>query len=168
MKEEPGKGRRSMPNMTGQPQCRTMEMNGGSSAPHLARTPCVPCFVRCLIGVVAEGLLDYQGQAGIISIVRWNLRPVIFGVEESSRRAARREQRGQRGESENGDEKETKKEGNRGGNSTASVLRATFEQGYHLSQNYYITARYFWTINFGRRNVKITSQKLFWNYFWAP
>ena len=39
---------------------------------------------------------------------------------------------------------------------------------YHLSQNYYITARYFWTINFGRRNVKITSQKLFLNYFWAP
>ena len=29
-----------------------------------------------------EGLfLDYQGQAGIISIVRWNLRPVIFGVD---------------------------------------------------------------------------------------
>ena len=38
---------------------------------------------------------------------------------------------------------------------------------YHLSQNYYITARNFWTINFGRRNVKITSQKLFWDYFWA-
>ena len=29
----------------------------------------------------AEGLLDYQGRAGIISIVRWNLRPVIFGVD---------------------------------------------------------------------------------------
>ena len=28
-----------------------------------------------------EGLLDYEGRAGIISIVRWNLRPVIFGVE---------------------------------------------------------------------------------------
>ena len=39
---------------------------------------------------------------------------------------------------------------------------------YHLSQNYYITARYSWTINFGRRNVKITSQKLSWNYFWVP
>ena len=33
-----------MPNMTGRPGCRTMEMNGGSSAPHLARTPCVPLF----------------------------------------------------------------------------------------------------------------------------
>ena len=34
----------SMPNMTGRPGCRTMEMNGGSSAPYLARTPCVPLF----------------------------------------------------------------------------------------------------------------------------
>ena len=42
-----------------------------------------PCFVHCLIGVETEGLLDYQGRAGIISIVRWNLRPVIFGVESS-------------------------------------------------------------------------------------
>ena len=71
----------SMPNMTGRPGHRTMEMNGGSSAPHLARTPCVPLFVHCLLRVEAEGLLDYQGRAGIISIVRWNLRPVIFGVE---------------------------------------------------------------------------------------
>ena len=45
--------------------------------------PCVPLFVHCLIRVEAEGLLDYQGQAGIISIVRWNLRPVIFGVDRS-------------------------------------------------------------------------------------
>ena len=33
-----------MPNMTGRPGYRTMEMNGGSSAPYLARTPCVPLF----------------------------------------------------------------------------------------------------------------------------
>ena len=46
-----------------------MEMNGGSSAPHLACTPCVPLFVRCLIRVEAEGLLDFQGRAGIMSIV---------------------------------------------------------------------------------------------------
>ena len=71
----------SMPNMTGRPGHWTMEMNGGSSAPYLACTPCVPLFVHCLIRVEAEGLLDYQGRAGIISIVRWNLRPVIFGVE---------------------------------------------------------------------------------------
>ena len=40
-----------------------------------------PCFVLCLIGVETEGLLDYQGRAGIVSIVRWNLCPVIFGVD---------------------------------------------------------------------------------------
>ena len=62
-----------------------MEINGGSSVPYLACTPCVPLFVHCsaLIRVEAEGLLDYQGRAGIISIVRWNLRPVIFGVDHS-------------------------------------------------------------------------------------
>ena len=73
----------SMPNMTGRPGYSTMEMNGGSSAPYLACTPCVPLFVHCLIRVEAEGLLDYQGRAGIISIVRWNLLPVIFGVDAS-------------------------------------------------------------------------------------
>ena len=71
-----------MPNMTGQPGHRKVEVNGGSSAPYLARTPCVPLFcVLSLIGVETEGLLDYQGWAGVISIVRWNIRPVIFGVE---------------------------------------------------------------------------------------
>ena len=41
-----------------------------------------PCFVLCLIGVETEGHLDYQGRAGIISIVRWNLRPDILGVDK--------------------------------------------------------------------------------------
>ena len=41
-----------------------------------------PCFALWFIGVETEGLLDYQGRAGIISIVRWNLHPVIFGVEK--------------------------------------------------------------------------------------
>ena len=68
-------------NMTGRPGYWTMEMIGGSSASYLARTPCVPLFTHCLIRVEAEGLLDYQGTAGIISIVRWNPRPVIFGVD---------------------------------------------------------------------------------------
>ena len=72
---------RSSRNMTGRPGYWTMEMNGGSSAPCLTCTPCVPLFVHCLIRVEAEGLLDNQGRAGIISIVRWNLRPVIFGVD---------------------------------------------------------------------------------------
>ena len=40
-----------------------------------------PSFVLCLIRVEAEGLLDYQGRAGIISIVRCNLRPVIFRAD---------------------------------------------------------------------------------------
>ena len=68
--------------MTGRPGHWTTEMNGGSSAPYLASTPCVPLLLHYLIRVEAEGLLDYQGRAGIISIVRWNLRPVIFGVEK--------------------------------------------------------------------------------------
>ena len=41
----------------------------------------LPCFVLCLIGVETEELLDYQGRAGIMCIARWNLRPVIFGVD---------------------------------------------------------------------------------------
>ena len=40
-----------------------------------------PWFIICFMGVETEGLLDYQGRAGIISIVWCNLRPVIFGVE---------------------------------------------------------------------------------------
>ena len=41
-----------------------MEMNGGSSAPHLACTPCVPLLSTSLIGVETEALLDYRGRAG--------------------------------------------------------------------------------------------------------
>ena len=58
----------SDPKVTPKVTCLTMEMNGGSSAPHLACTPCVPLFVHCLIRVEAEGLLDYQGRAGIVSM----------------------------------------------------------------------------------------------------
>ena len=50
----------------------------------------LPCFVLCLIGVETEGLLGYQGRAGIISIARCNLRLVMFGVET---RVARHVQR---------------------------------------------------------------------------
>ena len=39
-----------------------------------------PCFVLCLIGVETEGLLDYQGQAGIMSIVHFQLQEMFsFG-----------------------------------------------------------------------------------------
>ena len=55
-------------------------MIGGSSAPYLACTPCVPLFCTLFNRGGTEALLDYQGR-GIISIVRWNLRPVISGVE---------------------------------------------------------------------------------------
>ena len=52
-----------------------MEMNGGSSASYLARTPRILWFVLCFIRVETEGLFRLP-----ISIVRWNLRPVIFGA----------------------------------------------------------------------------------------
>ena len=67
--------------MTGRPGDRTMEMNGGSTAAHLARTRRVPLFMLIFIGLEARGLLDFQGQRGITSVVRPHLRPVIFGVE---------------------------------------------------------------------------------------
>ena len=67
----------SWPNMTGRPGYRTMEeVPRRTSLVPLA----FPCFVLCVVGVETEGLLDYG--RGIISIVRWKLRPVIFGVEQ--------------------------------------------------------------------------------------
>ena len=33
------------------------------------------------VAMFGEGLLDYQGRAGMIAVVRWKLRPAIFGVE---------------------------------------------------------------------------------------
>ena len=45
--------------ITERPGHWTMEMNGGSSAPYLACTPCVALFIHCLMRVEAEGLLDY-------------------------------------------------------------------------------------------------------------
>ena len=71
--------------MTGRPGYRTMEMIGGSSAPYLARTPCVPLFCTSFNRVGNKErvrLPATRGGRGIISIVRWNLRPVIFGVEK--------------------------------------------------------------------------------------
>ena len=72
--------------MTGQPGHWTMETIGGSPASYLARTPCVPFFCTLFKGVETEGLLDYQGRAGIISILRWNLCLVIVGVEAGQAR----------------------------------------------------------------------------------
>ena len=59
-----------------------LEMNGGSTASYLARTApfaslCFYYFSRS----GRKGALDFQGRHGITSVVRWKLRPVIFGVE---------------------------------------------------------------------------------------
>ena len=61
------------------------EMNGGSIASYLARTPRVPFLMLIFIGLEAKGSLDFQGRRGIASVVRWKLRPVIFGFEKGHR-----------------------------------------------------------------------------------
>ena len=66
--------------MTGRPGYRTMEMNGRTAVLYLVRTPRVPFLMLILIGLEATGLLAFQGRRGIASVVRWKLRPVIFGV----------------------------------------------------------------------------------------
>ena len=71
--------------MTGRPGHRTMETNGKSTVSYLVRTPRVPFFMLILIGLEAKNLLAFQGRRGIASVVRWNLRPVIFGVEALKR-----------------------------------------------------------------------------------
>ena len=68
---------------TGMTGHRTMEMIGRSTASYLVRTPRVPFFMLVVIGLEGRGLLAFQGRRGIASVVRWNLRPVIFGVEFS-------------------------------------------------------------------------------------
>ena len=61
-------------------------MNGGSSAPYLARTPCVPLFCTLFNrGGNRRAFRLPGGRAGIISIVQWNLRLVVFGVENRRR-----------------------------------------------------------------------------------
>ena len=67
--------------MTGRLGDRTTEMKGGSTASYLARTPRVPLFMLIFIGPGSKGLLDFQGRRGIASVVRWKLRPVIFGAD---------------------------------------------------------------------------------------
>ena len=66
--------------MTGRLGYRTMELNGGSSALYLACTPSDPLFCTFFPRGGKRRAFRLPG-AGIISIVRWNLRPVIFGVE---------------------------------------------------------------------------------------
>ena len=68
--------------MLGRPGDRTMEVHRASSLSYLACAPRVPSFMLILIGLEAEGRLDLQWRHGISSVVRWNLRPVTFGVED--------------------------------------------------------------------------------------
>ena len=64
--------RGSWDRMTGRPGNHTMEMNGGSAASYT----CPRAFPY-----LAKGFLDFQGRRGITSIVPWNFRLVIFGLE---------------------------------------------------------------------------------------
>ena len=59
-----------------------MEMLGGSIASYLLRTPCIPVFWFLLRNLEAKGFLGLQGRRGITSLVWWNPRPVIFGVDK--------------------------------------------------------------------------------------
>ena len=43
-------------------------------------------FVLCLLDLETDGAFDFQGRAGIMSILQWNLRLVIFGVEKSDKK----------------------------------------------------------------------------------
>ena len=54
----------SMPNMTGRPGYRTMEMSGGSSAPYLACTPCVPLFCTSFNRGGNRGAFSRLGTGG--------------------------------------------------------------------------------------------------------
>ena len=70
-----------MPNMIGRAGCRTMEMDGGSSASHLARAPCVPLF--CVLfntgGNRRASGLPREGGDHFYCAVEPS--PVTFGVE---------------------------------------------------------------------------------------
>ena len=54
----------------------------GKCAIHLARTRRVPVFMLIFRGLEAKELLTFQGQRGITSVVRCNLRLVTFGVDK--------------------------------------------------------------------------------------
>ena len=64
--------------MIGRQGCQTMDMNGASSASHLA---CTPLFCTWFKKVETEGLSDWQRSATIISFVHWKLRTVICSVD---------------------------------------------------------------------------------------
>ena len=53
--------------------------------PYLGCIPCAPLLGALFNRAETELPLDFQGRVGIISIVRWNLRPIIFGVGNCNR-----------------------------------------------------------------------------------
>ena len=69
----------SMPKMTGRPGCWAMEMNGGSSAPYLARTLCVPLFCTLL---KQNGFWTTRGGRGSLPLYggtfAWSYSVLIF------------------------------------------------------------------------------------------
>ena len=67
------------------PGDRTMEVNGGSTGSH----PLRPCVFAYFIGLETKVFLDFKGRRGITSVVRWNLRLVIFGVASHWERKGR-------------------------------------------------------------------------------
>ena len=52
--------------------------NGNEWRQFCTRTPCVPLFCT-----LSEGLVDFQGSVGMLSIVWRNVRPVIFPVDQT-------------------------------------------------------------------------------------
>ena len=68
--------------MSGRPGHPAMEMNERSTVSYLVRTPRTPFMMLVSIGLEAKGLLAFQGRRVIASVVWWNLRPVIFGVDQ--------------------------------------------------------------------------------------
>ena len=69
--------------MTGRPAHRAMEMNGRSTVSYLVCAPRVPFFMLVLMGLeTTKNRLAFQGRRGIASVVRWNPRPVVFGVDK--------------------------------------------------------------------------------------
>ena len=67
--------------MTGRPGCRTMEMNGGSSAVYLARTPCVPLFCTLFNTGGNRRASRLPGEGGDHFHCTVEPSPVIFGVD---------------------------------------------------------------------------------------
>ena len=76
--------------MTGRPQCRISEMSGGYCTSCLARTHGVPLLIYLAqpVSTLETEMQGGTGPTGISSIVQWNLRSVILGVDSSAAKGA--------------------------------------------------------------------------------